>query len=109
VIRGLAAATAVTALTAGLLTGCSGEVATAEQDREARLTSVPVEELAPNDGPNVLVVTMDDVRWDELRFAPHVRRYVTGRGLRFTNSFAPNPLCCPSRASFLIVQYSHNH
>ena len=33
----------------------------------------------------------------------------TSRGLLFRNSFAPNPLCCPSRASFLIGQYSHNH
>ena len=38
-----------------------------------------------------------------------MRKYVTSRGLLFRNSFAPNPLCCPSRASFLLGQYSHNH
>jgi arylsulfatase A-like enzyme len=49
------------------------------------------------------------MRWDELRYVPNVRKYVVSRGLRFTNAFAPNPLCCPSRASFLTGQYSHNH
>ena len=49
------------------------------------------------------------MRWDELRYTPNVRKYVTSRGLLFSNSFAPNPLCCPSRASFLVGQYSHNH
>jgi N-acetylglucosamine-6-sulfatase len=73
------------------------------------VATVPLSDLPPNDGPNVLVVTMDDMRWDEMRFTPNVRRYVARRGLRFTNSFAPNPLCCPSRASFLTGQYSHNH
>ncbi len=70
---------------------------------------IELRDLAPNDGPNILVVTTDDMRWDELRFTPNVRKYVTRRGLRFVNSFAPNPLCCPSRASFLTGKHSHNH
>lgn len=59
--------------------------------------------------PNILVVTMDDMRWDDLRWTPTVRREIQSRGLTFANSFAPNPLCCPSRASFLNGQYSHHH
>ena len=59
--------------------------------------------------PNIVVVMMDDMRWDELRFAPRVGRYITNRGLRFANSFSPLPLCCPARASFLLGQYAHNH
>ncbi len=59
--------------------------------------------------PNIVVVMMDDMRWDELRFAPNVGRYITNRGLRFANSFSPLPLCCPARASFLLGQYAHNH
>lgn len=59
--------------------------------------------------PNIVVVMADDMRVDELRFAPNVRRLVAGRGLSFENSFAPYPLCCPSRASLLTGSYSHNH
>ncbi len=70
---------------------------------------VATEDLAPNDGPNILVVTTDDMRWDELAYTPNVRTYVTSRGLLFANSFSPNPLCCPARASFLTGEYSHNH
>jgi N-acetylglucosamine-6-sulfatase len=59
--------------------------------------------------PNVMVVMMDDMRWDEVKYMPNVERYVKDRGLRFTNSFSPYPLCCPARSSFLLGEYSHNH
>jgi len=59
--------------------------------------------------PNVMVVMMDDMRWDEVQYLPNVQRYVRDRGLRFTNSFSPYPLCCPARTSFLLGKYAHNH
>jgi len=59
--------------------------------------------------PNMLVIEADDMRWDELKFMPNVRKLIKGRGLSFENSFAPYPLCCPSRASFLTGKYAHNH
>ena len=49
------------------------------------------------------------MRWDDLRWMPNVRRLLQRRGLTFENSFAPYPLCCPSRASFLTGEYAHNH
>ena len=49
------------------------------------------------------------MRWDDLRFMPHVRRLIQDRGLSFENSFAPYPLCCPSRSSFMTGEYAHNH
>ena len=108
----------VVVLVCGLLAACSSAPSGHEPTDRAVLTSVPLapprsfvptKDLVPNDGPNILVVTTDDMRWDELRYTPNVRKYVTSRGLLFRNSFAPNPLCCPSRASFLLGQYSHNH
>ncbi len=30
-------------------------------------------------------------------------------GISFENSFAPYPLCCPARATFLTGQHAHNH
>ncbi len=59
--------------------------------------------------PNVVMVMADDMRADDLRFAPNVRRLIGGHGLTFANSFSPYPLCCPARASFLTGQYTHNH
>ena len=49
------------------------------------------------------------MRWDDVRWMPNVRRLLQRRGLTFENSFAPYPLCCPSRASFLTGRYAHNH
>ena len=63
----------------------------------------------PRKRPNVLVIETDDMRWDDLRWMPNVRRLLQRRGLSFENSFAPYPLCCPSRSSFLSGRYTHNH
>jgi arylsulfatase A-like enzyme len=59
--------------------------------------------------PNVVVVMADDMRTDDLRFMPAVRRLLVRPGLNFRNSFSPDPLCCPARASFLTGQAAHNH
>jgi len=59
--------------------------------------------------PNIVVVMADDMRTDDLRFMPVVRRLVVRTGLNFRNSFSPYPLCCPARASFLTGRYAHNH
>jgi N-acetylglucosamine-6-sulfatase len=59
--------------------------------------------------PNILVITADDMRADDLRWMPHVRHELAARGLSFRDSFTPNPLCCPARATFLTGRYSHNH
>lgn len=59
--------------------------------------------------PNIVVVMADDMRVDDLRYAPAVRRVLGRGGLTFDNSFSPFPLCCPARASFLSGRYAHNH
>src|SRR5262245_17753668 len=51
----------------------------------------------------------DDMRTDDLRWMPMTRRMIAAQGARFANSFSPNPLCCPARASFLNGEYTHNH
>jgi len=68
-----------------------------------------VDATTPRKQPNVLVIETDDMRWDDLRWMPSVRRLIQGKGLSFENSFAPYPLCCPSRSSFLSGRYTHNH
>jgi N-acetylglucosamine-6-sulfatase len=69
----------------------------------------PLPPISGPSRPNILVVMLDDMRSDEMRFAPNARRYVRERGLDFRNSFSPYPLCCPARASFLLGKYAHNH
>jgi len=51
----------------------------------------------------------DDMRVDDLRFMPRTRKLLVRNGIEFKNSFSPNPICCPARASFLTGRYSHNH
>src|SRR5262249_55732778 len=58
--------------------------------------------------PNIVVIMADDMRADDLRWMPATRRLLGSAGATFANSFASQPLCCPSRATFLTGQYAHN-
>ena len=69
----------------------------------------------PRRTPNIVVVLVDDMRWDEVRAAghpfvetPNMDR-LAREGARFLNAFATTPLCSPSRASFLTGQYPHTN
>ena len=57
--------------------------------------------------PNIVVILTDDQRWDTLSVMPNVEAKLVGHGITFTNAFVENPLCCPSRASFLTGKDSH--
>jgi N-acetylglucosamine-6-sulfatase len=62
--------------------------------------------------PNIVVVLVDDLRWDEIDYpfvkVPSIQR-LAREGARFANAFVTSPLCSPSRASFLTGQYAHKH
>lgn len=65
--------------------------------------------------PNIIVVLVDDMRWDEYREAghnyiktPNIDR-IAKEGVSFKNAFSTTPLCSPSRASFLTGQYAHTN
>ena len=65
--------------------------------------------------PNIVMVLVDDMRWDDMRVAghpfidtPNMDR-LAREGARFTNAFATTPLCSPSRASLLTGQYAHTN
>jgi arylsulfatase A-like enzyme len=59
--------------------------------------------------PNVLVLETDDQTLAEMAVLPNVRRLIGDQGVTFDNNFDSFSLCCPSRASFLTGQYSHNN
>ncbi|MFE2448451.1 sulfatase [Streptomyces sp. NPDC059426] len=57
--------------------------------------------------PNIVYVLTDDLAWNLVEYMPHVRQ-MRKEGATFTNFFATDSLCCPSRTSLLTGQYPHN-
>ena len=59
--------------------------------------------------PNILHILTDDQTVDSMRYMQQTERRLGDKGVTFTNYHATQPLCCPSRASFLTGEYPHNH
>ena len=78
----------------------------------------PAEETTKEDNkepkpPNVVLILTDDLAFEDvnpatLKHMPHLRALME-EGTTFENAFATNSLCCPSRATILRGQYTHNH
>lgn len=76
--------------------GCSGSV----PDREEAQASTQ---------PNIVFILADDMRADEFEYMPQTQQLLAEQGLTFEEAFVTHSLCCPSRASILRGQYTHNH
>jgi N-acetylglucosamine-6-sulfatase len=61
--------------------------------------------------PNIVLILTDDldVELHSLDFMPKLKALLNDQGTTFANHFVPVSLCCPSRATMLLGQYSHNH
>ena len=59
--------------------------------------------------PNIVVLETDDQTLAEMEVLPNVRRLIGDEGVTFDRNFDSFSLCCPSRATFLTGQYSHNN
>src|SRR4029079_15598828 len=73
-------------------------------DRDAdgpRPTRVPRDQR-----PNIVLISADDMRRDELRYLPKTRALLGQEGMRFTDALTPHPLCCPARAELFTGQYA---
>jgi N-acetylglucosamine-6-sulfatase len=73
------------------------------------------EPLVPEVRPNVVVIVVDDMRFDEMGIAghpyletPHIDQLARD-GALFTRAFHAVPLCSPNRASLLTGQYPSRH
>lgn len=71
--------------------------------------------VASTEQPNIVVILVDDMRFDEIGIAghpyvqtPNIDR-IAREGAYFQNSFTVNPLCSPSRATILTGQHAHYH
>nr|CAB3250160.1 N-acetylglucosamine-6-sulfatase [Phallusia mammillata] len=73
--------------------------------------SEPSQKVRFKTSPNIVFILTDDQ--DEILggMTPmeNVRKLLQEQGTTFSNMFTPTPICCPSRASILTGQYSHNH
>ena len=59
--------------------------------------------------PNVVFILADDMRLDDYEYMPQTRQLLAEQGVTFEEAFVTHSLCCPSRASILRGQYTHNH
>ncbi|MCQ8188115.1 sulfatase family protein [Streptomyces rugosispiralis] len=96
VLAALCAALAVT-----MLASCSRTVNTADD-----ATSGP-DASRSGTKPNIVYVLTDDLAWNLVKYMPHVQE-MQKKGTTFSNFFATDSLCCPSRTSILTGQYPHN-
>ena len=69
----------------------------------------------PTDRPNLVVVVVDDLRWDEFGAGghpyletPNIDR-LAAEGALFTRAFHAVPLCSPNRATLLTGQFPSRH
>ncbi len=64
--------------------------------------------------PNVILILTDDLTVEDLnpttlKHMPNIKSLLVEQGTTFDNAFVTNSLCCPSRATILRGQYTHNH
>ena len=78
-------------------------------------SGTPATDIMEGSRPNVVVIVIDDLRWDEFGASghpyletPNIDR-LAQEGAMFVNSFHAVPLCSPNRASLLTGQYPSRH
>jgi len=59
--------------------------------------------------PNILHILTDDQTVESVRYMQRTKALIGDQGTTFRNYNDVQPLCCPSRATFLSGQYPHNH
>lgn len=68
-----------------------------------------------NTKPNFVVFMIDDLDtrlFQEMLaqgLLPAINTHIVSRGVHFTNAYATDAICCPSRATFFSGQYVQNH
>lgn len=58
---------------------------------------------------NIVLIVVDDMRFDLLDYMPRTQRIIGGDGTEFVNAYVTTPSCCPSRASILTGEYASSH
>jgi arylsulfatase A-like enzyme len=66
----------------------------------------------PASRPDIVLLIVDDLAEMDLRVwnrLPTIRRLFLDQGIRFTDAFSNDPLCCPGRAALLTGQRTPHH
>ncbi|MGD9996245.1 MAG: sulfatase-like hydrolase/transferase [Ilumatobacteraceae bacterium] len=72
-------------------------------------TSTTTTTAPPSGGrPNVLLINMDDARFDALTYMPKTAAWMAS-GVTYPNNYVTIPSCCPSRSTLFTGRYSHNN
>src|SRR5919109_3226572 len=64
---------------------------------------------ASTDRPNIILILSDDEDVAIHKYMPKTKALIEDEGAAFDNYFVTYSFCCPSRATALRGQYSHNH
>ena len=101
---------AVVALLAVLvLVGCGQSASEREvADTGGGADSRGAASAEPAERPNVIMILTDDLDTASISHMPNLKSLLIEEGTTFENAFVTNSLCCPSRATILRGQYSHN-
>jgi N-acetylglucosamine-6-sulfatase len=59
--------------------------------------------------PNIILITTDDQRTNDMNWMPKTRAALGEQGYTFPQGLSPHPLCCPARAEYLTGQYGQNN
>lgn len=100
------------AFVAAALLGACGDTAPEGSTPDPPPAAPPVA-AAPR--PNIVMVLVDDLRWDEFGLGGHPYAETPSidrlarEGVMFANAFHAVPLCSPNRASLLTGQYPSRH
>jgi N-acetylglucosamine-6-sulfatase len=84
------------------------------------LPSADAAQQSAKQKPSFVVIQVDDATIDQLyatfspggipiQAMPNTLSLIAGKGITFNRYYAPYPLCCPARVSFLTGRYAHNH
>jgi N-acetylglucosamine-6-sulfatase len=113
-VRVLLAAALSMALVALAACGSAAPATTSAPDADSASMDLASAEFVDDTGlgnarPNIIMITADDMRADEMRYLPRTRALLGEGGMTFTEALTPHPLCCPARAMLLTGQYAHNN
>src|SRR3954451_1397133 len=101
-------ATARDAKTARTAATCDAKCQAAQGERRQKRAQLR-RQNARQKRPNVVLINTDDMNVTDMTVMRHTLSLLSARGTTFRNGYVSYPLCCPSRATQLTGQYSHNH